>query len=174
VALVTVFAGVGVWRGYFGEGLAVSRIVLQALPPAAGYEKFGVSVFWALRVVGVGLGDSYAAQVVAAVVSAGVGGWVWWRGWGDLTSRMAVTVFCSLLATPYGYTDDMVGYSVALAALAARRGWRIDVVDALLFLWPALCPVVFMRTGVLLTPLVVAVAGLRVFWRGRGGVVIGG
>jgi len=100
--------------------------------------------------------------------------WLWWRGWGDLTSRMAVTVFCSLLATPYGYTDDMVGYSVALAALAAGRGWRIDVLDALLFLWPALCPVVFMRTGVLLTPLVVAVAALRVFWRRHDAVVIGG
>jgi hypothetical protein len=80
----------------------------------------------------------------------------------------------SLLATPYGYTDDMVGYSVALAACAARRGWRIDVLDAMLFLWPAFCPIVFMRTGVLLTPVVVAVAGLRVFWRGRGGVVTGG
>jgi len=57
---------------------------------------------------------------------------------------------------------------VALAALAARRGWRIDVLDALLFLWPAFCPIVFMRTGVLLTPAVVAVAAARVFWRGRG------
>jgi len=87
-----------------------------------------------------------------------------------MTQRMAVTVLLSLLATPYGYTDDMVGYSVALAACAARRGWRIDVFDAFCFLWPALCPVVYMRWGVLLTPVVVAGAASRLFWRGRGNV----
>jgi hypothetical protein len=174
-AAVTMWAGWGVWKDYFGEGLAVSKAVVLAVPPAGSYyEQFGVSVFWALRVLGAGVGAAYEVQALVAACGAAAVWWVWRRGWGDLTSRMALTVLLSLLATPYGYTDDMVGYSVALAACAARRGWRIDVLDAMLFLWPAFCPIVFMRTGVLLTPVVVAVAGLRVFWRGRGGVVTGG
>ncbi len=78
---------------------------------------------------------------------------------------MALTVCLSLLATPYGFTYDMVAYSLALTMLAEARGWRIDPLDALAWLWPALCPVVVMRTGLLLTPLVVTMVSGRIWWR---------
>jgi hypothetical protein len=72
----------------------------------------------------------------------------------------------------------MVAWSVAVAALAQARGWRINLLDAMFWLWPALCPVVFMQTGVLLTPLVVLLAVLRTgvrrpLWSGRASVLPG-
>ena len=39
--------------------------------------------------------------------------------------RLAVTVFLTLLASPYGFTDDLSVYSVMLATLARRETpWR--------------------------------------------------
>ncbi|WP_297442586.1 hypothetical protein [Acidocella sp.] len=70
----------------------------------------------------------------------------------------------SLLATPYGDTYDMVAGSAMLALLAERRGWRIGLIDVAFWLWPVFCPTVSLLTGVLFTPLVVALAAWRV-WR---------
>ena len=62
---------------------------------------------------------------------------------------------------------NMVAYSVALAALAQARGWRIGPLDALFWLWPALCSIVFAATGTLCTPLIVVLALART-WRDAG------
>jgi hypothetical protein len=78
---------------------------------------------------------------------------------------VALTVFLSLLATPYGYVDDMVAYSIMLLALAERRGWKIAILDVLFIMWPALCSIVSQQTGVLLTPLIVLLAAARTWWR---------
>jgi hypothetical protein len=89
-----------------------------------------------------------------------------WRLWQrpeiDRLDRMALTVFLSLLVTPYGYAHDMVGYSIALAALAHRRGWRINILDALLWLWPTFSGVV--DPGIVLTPGVIALAAARTWF----------
>jgi hypothetical protein len=125
----------------------------------------GVSVLWMMRSFGLGLGISYAVQCAAAALAAGLIWKLWQRPKFCQTERMALTVFLSLLATPYGYVDDMVAYSIALTMLAQARGWRIDVLDVLLWLWPALCPVIFDKTGILLTPLVIAIAIARTWQR---------
>ncbi len=79
------------------------------------------------------------------------------------------------MATPYGYTDDMVAASALLAALAERRGWRIGLREVAFWLWPVFCPTVSALTGVLFTPLVVAMAALTVWQptalRARGAVL---
>jgi hypothetical protein len=161
LAATTFAFGWPVWRQYVSDGLAVSRQILQAAPNGFNSQKFGVSVFWMLRNFGAGLGASYAGQALATLAAA-CSAWLVWR---DArfsgVERMALTVFLSLLATPYGYTDDMVAWSVAVAALAQARGWRINLLDALFWLWPALCPVLVMKTGILLTPPVVLLAVLR-------------
>jgi hypothetical protein len=154
----------GAWAAYARSGLPAAGAILRA-PFALGYQQFGVPVFWMLRSFGAGTGVSYAAQaaVSAACLAAA------WRLWRHdrlaPVPRAAITLCLALLATPYGFTYDMVAYSIALAMLAEARGWRIDPLDALLWLWPALCPVIVMRTGLLLTPLVVAIAAGRMFGR---------
>jgi hypothetical protein len=119
-----------------------------------------------LRSFGAGLAGAYAGQAAAAALAAALTWRLWRRGDADPLRRMAVTVFLALLATPYGYTDDMVAWSVALAALAWRRGWRIGLLDVLFWLWPAIGPEVFNRTGLLFTPLVTIAAVARTWPRG--------
>ncbi len=158
----TFFLGGQVWPEYLSKGLAAARTILEN---PAGSVQFGVSVFWSARSLGAGLGLSYDLQWLALALAAG-GTWFVWRAKtvGNL-ERVALTVFLSLLATPYGYTDDMVAWSIMLAALAQARGWRIGLLDVLFWLWPILCPVLVMKTGLLITPLIVLLAVARTWYR---------
>jgi hypothetical protein len=157
--------GWGAWTAYLADGLKLSRAVIDVPPPQANYERFGLSVFWMLRSFGAPLTLSYTAQAIAALLSCALVWRLWQNGAGTLTERAALTVFLSLLATPYGYADDMVGWSIALAALACARNWRIDLLDALFWTWPCLCEPVFSWTGHVLTPVVVALAVARSWQR---------
>lgn len=150
-----------VWAEYLTAGRAAAAAVLEAPFLPAMASGTGVSVFWMLRSLGAGLPVAYAAQGVIAVLAMLGTAYLWSRRAVPVLDVVALTVFLSLLAVPYGYGDDMVAWSVVLAALAARRGWRIGMLDALFWVWPAACQVVTVHTGVLLTPLVVALAVLR-------------
>jgi hypothetical protein len=52
----------------------------------------------------------------------------------------------------------MVAWSAVLAARAQARGGRIGLLDALFWIWPEAVQIITMSTGVLFTPLVVALA----------------
>jgi hypothetical protein len=165
VAAVTLRFGVTVWHGYLTGGLAASKMMLELPPDVSGSEKFGVSVFWMLRSLGAGLHLAYALQAVVACL-AGITTWLMWHRMRFIAlERAALTVLLSLLATPYGYVGDMVGWSIALAALAQSRGWRIDLLDVLFWIWPALCAGVEMKTGILFTPVIVALGVARTWYR---------
>jgi len=159
--LVQILFGWHVWALYLHDGLSQSAAVLDS--PFIGHlsEGGGVSVFWFARSLHAGLAVANACQIGTSLAAAGLTFFAWRADGVAPVERMALAVFFSLLATPYGYGDDMVAYSIALAALARARGWRIDAYDVLFWLWPALCQVVSMDTGVLLTPLVVAGAAAR-------------
>ncbi len=151
------------WGLYLSRSGAVARGLLQA-PFGQSYQLNGVSVFWMLRSLGAGLGLAYAGQGLAAGL-AGIGVWhVWRMPDADPRTAVALTLLLSLYVTPYGFSSDMVGYTLALALLAARKGWRVSLADGLLWLWPGFIVLFTMFTGVLLTPLVVGVAVFRV-WR---------
>jgi alpha-1,2-mannosyltransferase len=159
--LTTCFVGLTVWAPFFVLGHTAAQAILQA-SFGIGYQQFGVSVFWMLRSFGLGLPLAYVLQLASALLASGLT-WHLWRIEGDKTRRIALTVCLSLLVTPYGFTYDMAAYSAALAMLAAQRGWRVDVLDAFFWLWPGLCPVVVMKTGLLLTPVVVTMAVVRMW-----------
>jgi len=180
--LVQFFFGWHVWTLYLMDGLSQSAAVLDS--PFIGHlsEGGGVSVFWLARSLHAGLAVANACQIGVSLAAAGLTFFAWRQDGVAPVERMALAVLFSLLATPYGYGDDMVAYSIALAALAQARGWRIDFYDTLFWLWPALCQVVSMETGVLLTPLVVAAAAARIWvraglpvplWPGRAAVPAG-
>jgi hypothetical protein len=162
----------GVWRDFLGAGLAASHAVLLN-PDLSGSQKFGISVFWALRAAGAAPGPAMALQAAAALLAMAACYLVWRAAALSPFERLAITAGLALLATPYGYTDDMVAFSAGLAALAWRRR-RIDLLDVLCWTWPTLSPVVFMRTGMLLTPLVVAISAGRIWLGARAPVLPAG
>ena len=159
VALTFLVSGWPIWRAYLHTGTAVARQFLETPPRGDSSQHFGVSIFWMIRSFGGTLSASYGAQLVGSIAAA-LATWRLWRSPrvpADI--RVTATVMLSLLATPYGYTDDMVAWSAVLAMSAQRRHWRIGILDVLFWIWPMLCPVIAMDTGFELTPPVV-VAGL--------------
>ncbi len=164
---VVVF-NISIWKYYWQTGRQVALHIL--FTNSSGYKTFGVSVFWMLRSLGASIDTSLILQGLSFCFSAALVWIIWKRHDVSKLDRVALTVFLSLLATPYGYTHDMVGYSVALAFLAERRGWRLGLLDVLFWIWPLLCLVVIIYTGVLLTPVVVGLAIIRTWLRAGLGV----
>ncbi len=162
-AVPSFWFGRAAWHAYFLYGRAASDQIVGAATPIGA--NGGLSILWMLRVLGASLSDAYAAQGSATVLAI----LLVWRIWAmpgfSWLEQMALTVFVSLLAVPYGFVDDMVAYSIALAALAEARDWDINFIDALLFLWPVLCPIVYGRFGVLLTPVAVGLAVVHLLAR---------
>lgn len=105
-----------------------------------------------------------------SLTSAFLVGYVWRHKSIGKIDRLALTVLLSLLATPYGYMHDMVGYSIMLACLAEQRKWRIDMLDVLFWLWPTFCSIVTDDTGILFTPVVVVLAVVRTWHRAGLGI----
>ncbi len=151
------------WTLYFTTGGALARGLLLA-PFGQSYQLNGLSVFWMLRSLGGSVPIAYAAQGVAAAGAIALAWRVWRYPVVDPYNRAALTLLLSLYLTPYGYSSDMVGYTLALVVLAARRGWRVSLLDGVLWLWPGFIVLSTALTGVLLTPLVVGVAAFRA-WR---------
>lgn len=150
------------WLGFFTQAGPAARAILQAPFPQT-YQLNGVSIFWMLRSLGAGNHLAYAAQTAGAVGAAILVYRAWARG-GDILLLSAFTIFLSLFIMPYAYNTDMVGYTAAVAALAAHRGWKISLLDGLLWLWPGYVTIVTYTTGFLATPLIVALAAFMA-WR---------
>lgn len=154
-----------VWQAYMAGGRqgGLSVLNLPFNPSMAAGE--GVSVYWMLDSLHAPPGIVIAGQLTCTAAAMAVAAWLAGRRNLPRTELAAMLVFLSLLATPYGYTDDMVAYSIALAALAERNGWRIGMLDALFWLWPAFCEPASEATGVLWTPCVTALALTRAWHR---------
>lgn len=154
--------GTGAWAVFLRHAPNTASHLVAA-KFGQGYQLTGTSVFWMLRSFGAGVGAAYAVQTIAAALSA-LAVYRLWRGAGDHLTKVALTMFLSLFVAPYGFSVDLVGYSVAVVVLAQRRGWQVSLLDGLLWLWPGYAALVTGITGRLLTPLVVAVA-VALAWR---------
>ncbi|MBB5373843.1 glycosyltransferase family 87 protein [Acidocella aromatica] len=147
--------GGAMFTAYLGPGHTAMHALLTQPPSAQGYQAMGSSVFWLLRGLHLGVAAAYLGQglVSAACVL------LVWRHWREGEVPLAATTFCTLLASPYGFTDDLAIYAVLLPTLARRETpWRNA---ALAWLWvlPAFAPKLFAYTGALITPLLL-LAGL--------------
>lgn len=130
------------WAAFMHEGRANMRALLEApfVYGAAHHADYdfqfsGVSVFWMMRSLHLGLSIAYAAQGAAMLLALGAA-WVVWRH-PVLTPqrRIIFTVLLLPFTSPYGFTGSLCMYSTALPLLARRRTpWR----NALLaWLWAA-------------------------------------
>jgi hypothetical protein len=162
-AAVALLFGPAAWLWFFSGAGANMQHLLNA-PPPQNYISDGTSVFWMLRTMGAGLAPAYAGQIFVALGAAALGYWAWRRP-APLPQRVALSVCLSLLIMPYGFTSDMVAVSIALALLIAADAWRLTPLDVAIWLWPAYCPLVTLKTGWLLTPLVTICVAVRA-WRG--------
>ena len=161
ILLVTWLFGLPLWRDYLHAGPtgAASMLGMGITPGSA--QSNGVSVLWMLRSLHMSMPTAWSGQIACTMLSMGAAIWLWRRGGMATGQQLLITVLLSLLATPYGYTDDMVALSLALAMQAQRRQWRIGAIDALCWLWPCFCQPVTEWTGILFTPLVVLLALAR-------------
>lgn len=146
--------GDAMFTAYFGPGRAAMSALLTQPPSAQGYQAMGSSVFWLLRGLHLGVAAAYAGQGLISAACA----LLVWRRWRQGETPLAVTAFCTLLTSPYGFTDDLAIYAVLLPTLARRETpWRNA---ALAWLWvlPAFTPKLFAQTGLLITPLLLLAA----------------
>jgi hypothetical protein len=120
-ALAALVLGGGSWAAFLGSN-AAARQTLEA--GTVGHEKL-VSVFAALRLLGIGIAPSYAAQAAAALAAAALLVLALRRRPGG---RLEVAALAAAvpLASPFLLDYDLVVLTVPLAVVAAeaqRTGW---------------------------------------------------
>lgn len=157
-----VFFGPDVWKAFFTFGHKQTLDVLYAPFFENNYEESGISVFWMVRSLGAGLQLAFTIQTIFTLLAMLFVFLIWRHRNLPLLDKVALAVLLSLLATPYGYVNDMVAGACVLAALMERRGWTLKITDVLFWLWPAFCQIISRETGVLFTPLVVILASFQV------------
>ncbi|MDD2876288.1 MAG: glycosyltransferase family 87 protein [Acidiphilium sp.] len=164
---ITLLCGFSIWSSYINHGLKQAHHILIAPFPTT-YENSGISVFWMFRSFGTSVGIAGFAQTVCAA-SAIIWCWAaWHRPETDKVAQIALTASLTLLVTPYGYTDDMCGFSIMVAWLAWERR-RLEIADVLMWMWPALCPIISVSLHMELTPLILILGAIRA-WKRLAGI----
>jgi hypothetical protein len=73
---------------------------------------------------------------------------------------VAITLLLGVLISPYGFAEDLVGYSIAIVLLVWQRR-RLEIADSILLVWPSFLPYVAIALHAELTPVFVLWAVLR-------------
>jgi Glycosyltransferase family 87 len=132
------------WNLYLGQfGLLFGALLIAGLAAMQTKPLYGGGLLGALCI------KPQYALLVPVVVCAG-------RHWRALLAGIAAVL--ALLASPYGFTDDLAAYSLMLPTLTRRdTPWRNA---ALAWLWvaPALVPKFVAIFGFLPTPLLLLAA----------------
>ena len=166
----TLVLGPGIWSTYFHVGAPMSRMILDIPFPIfhrqgshfTYYEFYGTSVFWMLRSLDASITLATIGQIAVAL-GASFYGWQLWRQPAiNPIQRAAVTLLLGVLISPYGFADDLAGYSIAIILLIWQRQ-RLEIADTILLVWPSFLPFVTVALDTELTPLFV----LWAIWRAR-------
>jgi len=160
-AAVIVLFGARAWVLFFTHSASMARGILNMPPPQPNISN-GVSVFWMLRTMGFGTAPANAVHAVFALGAMVLVYRAWRRPDAEPTARMCVTVCLSLMIMPYGYTSDMVAYSLAVAFIVANNRWRLRLIDVLLWLFPVYCGFFSIGSEILFTPVAIGLAA----WQG--------
>ncbi|MDE1906322.1 MAG: DUF2029 domain-containing protein, partial [Rhodospirillales bacterium] len=161
-----IWFGLAPWHFFLAQDHQAVAIMLNRPFAPSTYQGWGVSTFWMARSFGAGVNLARLIQFAVAIGSI-----ITLHAFRHRQNFVELAVYLSLLASPYDFTYGMVAFSLMLAESARQRGWRIGLLDALLFLWPGICLVVSIATGHELTPLIVLAALLRAALPARLGVL---
>lgn len=135
-SLTVICFGISAWTGFFTTTQPLMQTIMEA-PFGQPYHARSITVFVSARWLGLSVINSYLAQGLA-MLSAAIMAWMLWRKQGtDPLLRVGATGVLTLVATPYGYSYDMVMLSAAvlIVVLRGRCNWDIALVPV--WLWPA-------------------------------------
>jgi len=147
-------------------GTAAWQAFLDTLPHVPGWLEGGsahwyalmATVFGAARLAGASAASAYTLQWLSTIGALAVVVWIWRRPL-PLSLRGSALAAAIPMATPYGFSYDLVLLGLPLAWLAwdgLTRGWRRGDFAVLVLVWiaPFLGSTLARYTSVLLTPLV--------------------
>jgi len=163
LAISGIWFGTGAWAAFLGAGGEAIRGQMEA-PFAISPGRFGTSMFWMARSLGASLHGADMLQWLSSTLAGFLAWWLWRRGETPADSKIAITLSLALLVTPYGYTYDMVGYSLACALLMRRAAPATNLLLALLWHAPAYVGQFQMKFGFLPTPLCIITVALIGWW----------
>jgi hypothetical protein len=136
--------GPSVWTAYFNRGLHSSSALIGLPYPRqefgpnylGNFEYAEISVFFMLRSFGIDQSAAMAGQVVVSIGAIVVNFILWNRKDLDPIARVVVTIFLSLLVTPYGFPQDMFAYSLGIIIMIWQRK-SLEFSDIILLFWPS-------------------------------------
>jgi hypothetical protein len=136
IAAVTVLCfGTSVWTGFFTTTQPLMQEIMEA-PYGQGYHANAATVFASARWLGLTVTAAYLVQALATL-SAAFAAWSLWRApAADPLLRAGATAVLTLLATPYGYSYDMVMLSAAVLVVLTRGDLNRSIVLIPVWLWP--------------------------------------
>ncbi len=145
--------GAGTWTAFLTHVIGGVNILEQVRP----LERMP-SVFVAGSLAGLSRNAAAALQAAVAVLMLVIVGRSWLRR-SPIAIRGSALLFAAPLVTPYSFDYDLSVLTVALAWLAievCRRGWLRGEKVLIMLLWvsPIAGWLIALRTGLLLTPLV--------------------
>ncbi len=162
-ALSLLIEGWPAWQHFFAVAQPDSMRLLS-LPFAQKFPVAGITVFVMARSLHASVAEALSVQAVSAILSLLLVWQSWRRAEGDPVPRMALTVCLTLLITPYGYSYDLVAFSIAMAALFARASSLEQAIIALLWLFGGYTITFVNLTGVIVMPGATA-TGAWLAWR---------
>lgn len=129
--------GTSVWMGFFATTQPLMQAIMEA-PYGQGYHANATTVFASSRGLGLSVTSAYLVQLLATLSAAFAAWQLWRRPVGDPLLRAGATGILTLLATPYGYSYDMVMLSAAVLIVVQRGHWNRDILLIPVWLWPAI------------------------------------
>lgn len=165
VLLSVLAEGWQAWWWFFTVAEPSTKNILNAALGAR--VPGGCTVLLMMRSFQSPLGLAWGVQIGCGIVAA----WLVWRRWrrpeDEPIRRMAFTMSLAVLMTPYGFLYDLVGFSIAMAAMfACSGGWRAGMFG-LLWLMGGYTLTLENLSGHVLMP-VAAVIGAALTWERQG------
>jgi hypothetical protein len=162
-ALSLLIEGWPAWQHFLAVAQPDSMRLL-ALPLSQKFPVAGITVFVMARSLHASVAQAWCLQIISAILSMLLVWQSWRRAASDPVPRMALTVCLTLLITPYGYSYDLVAFSIAMAALFARASSVEQAVISLLWLFGGYTITFVNLTGIIIMPLATA-TGAWLAWR---------
>ncbi len=157
----TILFGWRSWLYFFTLAQPEAHRQLVA-PFGATYQLACYSVFMMMRSLGLSVSAAWLVQLCTAAIAI-FATWRIWRRDMNPVQRAMLTICCSMLAVPFGFSYDLLAFSVAVVAMVPLLPPSRWPVLAALWLWPGLAILITLETHVITLPLA-ALIGLWAAW----------